>query len=252
LFASARCFILARAGAVEEANVTSKVIVITGGFGALGRSVVEAAVAEGRDVAALDVAPAPPESLVQAVGSKALLLPSVDLLSLEGARRALADVAARFGRIDAIVNLAGGFVSESIEDGAVETWDKMFDLNLKTALNACKAALPYLTDSEAGRIVNVGAGPALRAGAGLGAYAASKAGVLRLTESLAEELKPKGITVNAVLPSIIDTPANRASMPKADFSRWVAPRDLASVILFLASEAARAVTGALLPVTGRL
>jgi NAD(P)-dependent dehydrogenase (short-subunit alcohol dehydrogenase family) len=232
--------------------MASKVIVITGGFGALGRSVVEAAVAEGRDAAALDVASTPPEALVQTVGAKALLLPSVDLLSLEGARRALASVAARFGGIDAVVNIAGGFIYESVEDGAVETWDRMFALNLKTTLNACKAALPYLAKSKAGRIVNIGAGPALRAGAGLGAYAASKAGVLRLTESLAEELKPKGITVNAVLPSIIDTAANRASMPDADFSKWVAPRDLASVILFLASDAARAVTGALLPVTGRL
>jgi NAD(P)-dependent dehydrogenase (short-subunit alcohol dehydrogenase family) len=237
---------------LEEANMVSKVIVITGGFGALGRSVVEAAVAEGRAAAALDVAPSPPAALVQAVGAHALLMPSVDLMSLEGARRALAAVEARFGVIDAIVNIAGGFVYESIEDGAVETWDKMFELNLKTTLNTCKAALPYLTKSEAGRIVNIGAGPALKAGAGLGAYAASKAGVLRLTESLAEELKPKGITVNAVLPSIIDTAANRASMPNADFSRWVAPRDLASVILFLASDAARAVTGALLPVTGGL
>jgi len=232
--------------------MASRVIVITGGFGALGRSVVEAAIAEGRATAALDVAPAPPAALVQAFGAEALLLPSVDLSSLEGARNAFAAVEARFGGIDALVNIAGGFVWESIADGAVETWDKMFELNVKTTLNACKAALPHLDKSEAGRIVNIGAGPALRAGAGLGAYAASKAGVLRLTESLAEELKPKGITVNAVLPSIIDTPANRASMPDADFSRWVAPGDLASVILFLASDAARAVTGALLPVTGRL
>ena len=232
--------------------MASRVIVITGGFGALGGSVVEAAVAEGRKAAALDVAPAPPAALAQSVGASALLLPSVDLLSLEGARRAFAAVEARFGAIDALVNIAGGFAYETIEDGAVETWDKMFQLNLKTTLNACKAALPYMSKSEAGRIVNVGAGPALRAGAGLGAYAASKAGVLRLTESLAEEWKPKGVTVNAVLPSIIDTPANRASMPDADFGLWVAPRDLASVILFLASDAARAVTGALLPVTGRL
>ena len=232
--------------------MASKVIVITGGFGALGRSLVEAAVAEGWNTAALGFAATPPEALVQTVAGKALLLPSVDLRSLEGAERALAAVEARFGGIDALVNTAGGFVFESFEEGSVDTWDRMFELNLKTTLNACKAVLPYLAESEAGRIVNVAAGPALRAGAGLGAYAASKAGVLRLTESLAEELKPKGITVNAVLPSIIDTAVNRASMPEADFSRWVAPRDLASVILFLASDAARAVTGALLPVTGRL
>jgi len=232
--------------------MSARVIVITGGFGALGSAVVEAALEAGREVAALDVAPKPPEALAAAVGDRALLLPAADLGSAEGAERALAAVAARFGGIDALVNIAGGFAYETVADGSFETWRRQFELNLGTAFHACRAALPYLEKSEAGRIVNVGAGPALKAGAGLGAYAASKAGVLRLTESLAEELKPKGVTVNAVLPSIIDTAGNRASMPTADFSRWVAPRDLASVILFLSSDAARAVTGALLPVTGRV
>ena len=127
----------------------------------------------------------------------------------------------------------------------------MYALNVTTALNASRAAIPHLTSSGAARIINVGAMGALQAGAGMGAYAASKAGVHRLTEALAVELKGK-ITVNAVLPSIIDTAANRASMPKADFSKWVTPQELAEVILFLASDAAGAVTGALLPVSGRV
>src|SRR5258708_18291730 len=127
----------------------------------------------------------------------------------------------------------------------------MYALNVTTALNASRAAIPPLTASNAARIVNVGAMGALQAGAGMGAYAASKAGVHRLTEALAAEHKGK-ITVNAVLPSIIDTSANRASMPKADFSKWVAPKELADVILFLASDAASALTGALLPVAGRV
>jgi NAD(P)-dependent dehydrogenase (short-subunit alcohol dehydrogenase family) len=125
-------------------------------------------------------------------------------------------------------------------------------MNVTTAANACRAALPHLRASTAGRIVNVGANAALRSGAGMGAYAASKAGVHRLTESLAEELKADRITVNAVLPSILDTPANRADMPKADPSAWVSPAELSAVILFLASAAASAVTGALVPVTGRV
>jgi NAD(P)-dependent dehydrogenase (short-subunit alcohol dehydrogenase family) len=137
-----------------------------------------------------------------------------------------------------------------VENGDSATWDRLFALNVKTALNASKAALPYLLESGAGRIVNVGAMAALKSGAGMGAYAASKAGVHRLTESMAEELKDRGVTVNAVLPSIIDTPANRAQMPEADFDRWVAPADLAAVILFLASREAKAVTGALMPVVG--
>ena len=229
-----------------------RVVAITGGFGALGGAVVEAAVAEGRGVAALDVAASPPAALTERLGEGVAWLPAVDLLSLEGARKAFATVDERLGRLDALINIAGGFAYERIADGGDETWDRMFALNLKTAVNAVKAALPYLAKSDAGRIVNVGAAPALRAGAGFGPYAASKAGVLRLTEALAEEVKPQRITVNAVLPSIIDTAQNRASMPDADFSRWVAPSDLAAVILFLASDAARAVTGALIPVNGRM
>ena len=127
----------------------------------------------------------------------------------------------------------------------------MYALNVLTALNASRSAIPHLVASGAGRIVNVGAMGALQAGAGMGAYAASKAGVHRLTEALAAEWKGK-ITVNAVLPSTIDTAANRASMPDADFAKWVRPEELANVILFLASDAASAVTGALLPVSGRV
>jgi NAD(P)-dependent dehydrogenase (short-subunit alcohol dehydrogenase family) len=125
-------------------------------------------------------------------------------------------------------------------------------MNVQTTANAVRAALPALKASSSGRIVNVGALSAEKAAAGMGPYAASKAAVHRLTEALAEELKDAGVTVNAVLPSTIDTAQNRADMPKADFSRWVAPADLAEVMLFLASETARAVTGALIPVRGRV
>jgi NAD(P)-dependent dehydrogenase (short-subunit alcohol dehydrogenase family) len=154
--------------------------------------------------------------------------------------------AAGLGGIDALLNIAGGFAWETLDGGAPATWDRLYRMNVTTAANACRAALPHLRASAAGRIVNVGANGALRS------YAASKAGVHRLTESLAEELKGGRITVNAVLPSIIDTPANRADMPNADPSLWVSPAELAAVMLFLASEAASAVTGALVPVTGRV
>ena len=128
----------------------------------------------------------------------------------------------------------------------------MFALNLTTALNASRAALPHLKSSDEGRIINVGANAALRSAAGMGAYAASKAGVHRLTESLAEELKETSVTVNAVLPSILDTVQNRQDMPDADPTRWVAPADLARVMLFLASPDSRAITGSLIPVTGKV
>jgi NAD(P)-dependent dehydrogenase (short-subunit alcohol dehydrogenase family) len=229
-----------------------KTIVVTGGFGALGSGVAAAAVDRGASVAVLDVGPSAPQALADRLGPKALLIGGVDLSSPEGAQKAMGAVKANFGRVDALLNIAGGFQWEPVEDGAGESWDRMFALNLKTALNACKAALPYLLESGAGRIVNVGAQSALHAAAGMGPYAASKSAVHRLTESLASELKLKGVTVNAVLPSTIDTPANRRDMPKADFDRWVSPADLAAVILFLASDEAKAVTGALIPVSGRV
>jgi NAD(P)-dependent dehydrogenase (short-subunit alcohol dehydrogenase family) len=175
-----------------------------------------------------------------------------DLTDPAQAVAAIDAVVDRFGALDALLNVAGGFKWETLEGGAPETWADLHRLNVVTAANTCRAAIPHLRRSAAPRIVNVGSAAALKAAAGMGPYAASKAAVHALTQALAEELKADRITVNAVLPSIIDTPANRADMPKADFSAWVAPADLAAVMLFLASEEAKAVTGALMPVTGRV
>ena len=229
-----------------------RVVVVTGAFGALGRVVVEVAAARGAATAAIGTEAAPSAEASKHFAPTMLVVGGIDLTSPDLARAAMAAVKTRFGRIDALVNVAGAFAWEKIEGGGPLSWQKMFAVNLTTAVNAAQGALPYLLESGAGRIVNVGALAALKAGAGMGPYAASKAGVHRFTESLAEELKGRGVTVNAVLPSTIDTPANRADMPEADFSRWVAPTDLAAAILFLASPEAGAITGALLPVTGRL
>ncbi len=223
-----------------------KVIVVTGASGALGQVVAETALARGARVAGVDHA----TSQIPATG-KRLELGGVDLSDAAAAKKAIDAVAAHFGRLDALINIAGGFAFETVAEGDPKTWQRMYALNVSTALNASRSAIPHLAASPAGRIVNVGAMGALQAGPGMGAYAASKAGVHRLTEALAAEWKGK-ITVNAVLPSIIDTPANRASMPKADFAKWVTPQELAEVILFLVSDAASAVTGALLPVSGRV
>jgi NAD(P)-dependent dehydrogenase (short-subunit alcohol dehydrogenase family) len=233
-------------------TLVGKTVVVTGGFGALGRVVAEAASRQGASVAALDFSAVPPEGLAERLGANALLLDGVDLSSQAVAESAMAAVRAKFGRLDALLNIAGGFRWAKVMDAGADTWERMFAINLKTALNASRAAIPYLLETGAGRIVNVGAGAGDRAAEGMGAYGASKAAVHRLTESLAQELKLRGVTVNAVLPSIIDTPANRAEMPKAAFDRWVAPADLAAVMLFLASDVAQAVTGALIPVTGRV
>jgi NAD(P)-dependent dehydrogenase (short-subunit alcohol dehydrogenase family) len=156
---------------------------------------------------------------------------------------------AAHGGIDVLVNVAGGFTWETLEGGSLDSWARMQAMNLTTNATITKLALPALKAAHHGRIVNIGAGAAIKAGMGMGAYSASKSGVHRLTEALAEELAGTGVTVNAILPSIIDTPTNRADMPDADTSQWVKPEAIADVIVFLASPAARGVTGALIPVT---
>ena len=223
-----------------------KVIVVTGASGALGKVVAETALARGARIAGVDHA----STRIPATENR-IELGGVDLSDSAAARKAIDAIMAHFGRLDALVNIAGGFAFETVADGDPATWQRMYALNVLTALNASRSALPHLLASGAGRIVNVGAMGALQAGSGMGAYAASKAGVHRLTAALAAEWKGR-ITVNAVLPSTIDTPANRASMPRADFAKWVTPQELAEVILFLVSDAASAVTGALLPVSGRV
>ena len=225
--------------------MSKRVIAITGGHGVLGRAVVEAALADGLSVAVIDHASG------QSAPEGVLELGGVDLTDAASAKKAIDAAVAHFGRLDALLNIAGGFVWQTTDD-ADPAWAKMFALNLTTALNAIRAALPHLKASPEGRIVNVGANAALKSAAGMGAYAASKAGVHRLTESLAEELKETSVTVNAVLPSILDTAQNRKDMPDADPAKWVAPSDLARVMLFLASPDSRAITGALIPVTGKV
>lgn len=223
-----------------------KVVVVTGALGALGKVVADTAQSRGARIAGIDHAPSQLSETPQRI-----VMGGVDLSDAGQAKNAVDAAAKHFGRLDALINIAGGFAFETVGDGDIATWQRMHALNVLTALNASRAALPHLAKSPAGRIVNIGAMGALQAGSGMGPYAASKAGVHRLTEALANEWKGK-VTVNAVLPSIIDTAANRADMPKADFSKWVTPQELAEVILFLASDAASGVTGALIPVGGRV
>jgi NAD(P)-dependent dehydrogenase (short-subunit alcohol dehydrogenase family) len=230
------------------ARLDSRIIVVTGGFGILGRAVAERLNGEGARVVLLDRAALPASGLPQV----ALALGGVELGDESACRAAYDQVRELLGGVDGVVNVAGGFTWETLEGGALASWDRMYETNVRTAVASCRAALPQLLARGAGRIVNVGAAAAQKAGMGMGAYAASKAGVARLTEALAEELKDRGITVNAVLPSIIDTPANRSEMPDADPGRWVAPAQLAAVIAFLLSDDAAALTGACIPVNARV
>jgi NAD(P)-dependent dehydrogenase (short-subunit alcohol dehydrogenase family) len=236
-----------------SANLTGKVVAVTGGFGALGAAVAKTLAEAGAKVAILDHAPAPAtaSSPASAHPAGALLFGGIDLAQEEAANSVMQRIVAAAGRLDGLVNVAGGFRYDKLDGGSLDTWDYLYRMNVRTAVVSCKAALPYLVKSGAGRIVNIGALGATKAAAGMGPYAASKAGVARLTESLADELKDRGVTVNAVLPSTIDTPRNRLDMPDADFSRWVSPAAIADVIAFLLSDAASAVTGALIPVAGR-
>lgn len=226
--------------------MAGRVLAITGAFGVLGSAVAKAAAEQGARLALIDFAKDGPTV------EGALVLSGVDLTDAVQAGAAIDAVADYFGGLDVLLNVAGGFAWQTLGDGAIDTWPALYRLNVLTAANVSRSAIPHLKRSAAGRIVNVGANAALKASLGMGAYAASKAGVHALTQSLAEELKADNITVNAVLPSILDTPANRAEMPKDDPAKWVSPADLAAVMLFLASEASVAVTGALIPVTGRV
>ena len=219
-------------------------IVVTGAAGALGSELVSLLAGSGHAVTGIDIADG-----IEANGL-ALALSGVDLGNIDDVASAMKRATEASGPIDGLVNVAGGFAWETIAEGSPETWDRMYSINVRSVLNACQAALPHLGGSAS--VVNVGAGAAAQAGLGMGAYAASKAGVARLTEALAEELKGKGIRVNAVLPSIIDTPANRTDMPDADFSTWVSTEELGHVIRFLLSPESSGMTGALVPVSGRV
>ncbi|WP_175907684.1 MULTISPECIES: SDR family NAD(P)-dependent oxidoreductase [Burkholderia] len=228
-----------------------RIVMVTGGFGTLGRAVGRLFSNNGWKVALLDKAPAPDETNAAQL-NVAWWRGGVELTDLDAARTAMSAAVEQLGALDVIVNVAGGFRWETLSDGSLDTWDLMYQMNVRTAAAASKAALDYLAGgTRGGRIINIGAGSALRGGIGMGAYTASKSGVMRLTEALAEELKDRSITVNAVLPGIVDTPQNRNDMPGADFSRWVRPEEVANVIFFLASDAASGVTGALIPVIGR-
>lgn len=219
-------------------------IIVTGGFGILGQAVAEAFAGAGDKVARIDFASSPAKQVAGAFD-----IGGVDLGDAAATQGALDAVTAAHGGIDVLVNVAGGFTWETLEAGSIDSWARMQAMNLLSNATITKLALPQLKASSAGRIVNIGAGAAAKAGAGMGAYTASKSGVHRLTEALAEELKGTSVTVNAVLPSTLDTPTNRADMPDADPADWVKPAALADVIVFLASPAARAISGALIPVS---
>lgn len=223
---------------------------ITGAAGNLGRAVAAAFASAG---AALTLLDHHDEKLRAAYGPSdgQKVLVRADLRDAESISNAVRMSLDRFGRIDVLCNIAGGFhTGQPVHETSDETWDAMLDLNAKSVVNMARAVVPGMLAAARGKIVNIAATAGLGGKEYIGAYSASKSAVIRLTESMAAELRDKGINVNCVLPSIIDTPQNRAAMPKADPRRWVAPEALAEVVLFLASDRARAIHGAAIPVTG--
>lgn len=234
----------------QQQQPQDRTVLVTGAAGNLGRAVAQAFAAQGARLVLVDLRR---EALVRTFGEEGprSAFVAADLLDAAQAGAAAKAAIERFGRIDVLCNLAGGFrMGEAVHETSAANWDFLFGLNTRTLLHMAQAVVPRMLEAGGGKIVNVGAFAAQKGVAQMGAYVASKSAVIRLTESMAAELRERNINVNCVLPTIIDTPENRAAMPDADPARWVAPQDLASAIVFLASDAARAIHGAALPVTG--
>jgi NAD(P)-dependent dehydrogenase (short-subunit alcohol dehydrogenase family) len=231
-------------------DFTSRVALVTGASGALGGVLVRRLLDAGAAVAVIDRGPERVRAAFADAGAR-VSAHGADLADAAATERAVAAAVERHGRLDHVFNVAGAFAADGpVEATPLESWRRMLDANLHSTLFVCRAAVPVIKRQGGGTIVNVGSRAALAGDAGVAAYSVAKTAVLRLTEALAAEGKRHGVRVNCVLPGTIDTPANRAAMPDADFATWVDPRALADVMLFLSSPAARAIHGAALPVFG--
>ena len=231
-------------------NFENQCVIVTGASGNLGAAVARAFVDRGANVVLVDRSREHTEHAGFTDDARHLISVT-DLLDQTQVNAMVQAAVAKFGGIHVLCNIAGGFrMGEAVHETSDANWNFLFDINARTLLHAARAVVPHMLKQKGGKIINIGAFGAQKGGAQMGAYAASKASVMRLTESMAAELREKNINVNAVLPTIIDTPQNRKDMPDADPVKWVAPEALADVVMFLASDAARAVHGALVPVTG--
>ena len=234
-------------------NFTGKTALVTGAAGNLGRALTTGLCTAGAKVVAVEHRLA---FLEEVFGDQAehdnLLYIEADLTDPDDVAQMAEKAIAWTGRIDFLANIAGGFkMGDTVYETELKTWEFLLNLNAKSVLLTSRALVPHMLEQGGGKIVNVGARAALQGAANMSSYIVSKAAVIRLTESLAEEVKDKNINVNCILPGTIDTPQNREAMPKANFDKWVHPDHLVSVILFLTSDAAVAVNGAAIPVYGK-
>jgi NAD(P)-dependent dehydrogenase (short-subunit alcohol dehydrogenase family) len=232
-------------------DLRDKVVLITGAAGNLGAATAAAFRAAGARLVLVDLSMDRLQEAYPNLDDGEHQLATVNLSDAPAVEALIYEIVVQLGRIDVLVNIAGGYRGGApVHETPLEDWDHLLDLNLLTAVNTCRAAVPHMLGQGAGKIVNVAARAGLEGTANAAAYNISKAAVIRLTESLAAELKERGINANCILPGTIDTPQNRRATPDADFSCWVPPEALADVILFLASDAARAIHGAAVPVYG--
>lgn len=232
-----------------------KVAIVTGGAGALGTAVVSVLLGAGAAVAVPYLLDGDLDALrqrAQIPSTAPISGAAIDLTNEDHVTSYYAEVAKNYGGIDIVINLAGGFGGGTpVHTTPWSLWQQQLDMNLKTAVLSCKAAIPHMLSRGGGSIVNVGTRTATHSGANLSAYSASKRAIFQLTEALADELREQHITANAILPSVIDTPANRQGDPTAGGGRWVKPEEIARAILFLVGPDARIISGALIPVYGR-
>ena len=229
-------------------------VLITGGTGILGSAVTKAYLAQGETVAVTYLFDNEVERFKQFNPelSENVTFLFANVTEEAEVQKTIEAFVSKFGSLDVLINIVGGFVG-GIPTAELEEdrWDFLMDLNLKSVFLCCKAVIPHMTAQSYGKIINVSARAGLKGEAGLSAYCVSKGGVRTLTESLAAEVMDSGINVNAIMPSIMDTPANRESMPDEEHDRWVPPEDVAKVICFLTSDDATIINGAAIPVYGR-
>ncbi|MBL7201579.1 MAG: SDR family oxidoreductase [Anaerolineae bacterium] len=234
-------------------DLTDRTVIVTGAAGNLGRAVAQAFRSEGARLVLVDRVPGRLQDLYPDLvdAPDHYLATPVDLLDTDAVGKMVRETLARFGRIDVLANTAGGYRAGSpVHETALDAWDFMLDLNARTALIVSQAVIPIMIEQGQGKIIHVASRAALQGGSRMVAYSVAKSAVVRLTESASAELKRKGINVNCIVPGTIDTPQNREAMPDADHSRWVQPEAIADVMLFLASDASRAIHGAAIPVYG--
>ncbi len=233
-------------------NFQGKVVLITGATGGLGQNVAKAFAEKGATLVLTGRKQATLEELfADWQTDHELLLLAADVTDEASVQNLVGGVLEKYGRIDILCNIAGGFtMGPPVHETPLQTWEFMLTLNAKSTFLMCRAVIPSMLENGFGKIVNVAAVAGLNGRAKMAPYSISKSAVIRLTESMAAELKGSGINVNCILPGTIDTPTNRENMPKADHSKWIAPRDLANVMFFLSSDLGTAVHGAIIPVTG--